>query len=132
MMSPAMEQVRALFGLTGERWTLPVLSSLRGGKLRFGEVQRAVSGVSQKQLTHTLRSLERDGFVERTAYMTIPPRVEYQLTELGRTLTGPLDNLWNWAAEHMGSVSEARANYDRVHEAASEPKPERRYAGAAN
>jgi DNA-binding HxlR family transcriptional regulator len=83
-------------------------------------------------LTLTLRNLERDGLVTRTVYPEIPPRVEYQLTELGRTLTGPLDTLWNWAAEHMGSVTEARANYDRVHEAAAEPKPERRYAGATN
>lgn len=83
-------------------------------------------------LTLTLRNLERDGLVTRTVFPEIPPRVEYQLTELGRTLTDPLDTLWNWAAEHMGSVSEARANYDRTHAAAAEPKPERRYAGAAN
>ena len=76
-------------------------------------------------LTLTLRNLERDGLVTRTVYPEIPPRVEYQLTPLGRTLTEPLDTLWNWAAEHMRSVNEARANYDRVHEAAAEPKPER-------
>jgi DNA-binding HxlR family transcriptional regulator len=83
-------------------------------------------------LTLTLRNLERDGLVTRTVYPEIPPRVEYQLTELGRTLTEPLDALWNWAAEHMHSVSEARANYDRTHAATAEPKVERRYAGAAN
>jgi DNA-binding HxlR family transcriptional regulator len=70
--------------------------------------------------------------VTRTVFPEIPPRVEYQLTELGRTLTDPLDTLWNWAALHMHSVSEARANYDRVHEAAAEHRPERRYAGATN
>jgi DNA-binding HxlR family transcriptional regulator len=100
--------------------------------MRFNELRHAIGGISQRMLTLTLRNLERDGLVTRTVFPEIPPRVEYQLTELGRTLTGPLDTLWNWAAEHMQSVSEARANYDRVHEAATTPKPERRYAGAAN
>lgn len=114
MMSPAMEQVRALFGLTGERWTLPVLSSLRGGKLRFGEVQRAVSGVSQKQLTHTLRSLERDGFVERTAYMTIPPRVEYALTALGDEFARSLVEAGRFAVERHQDIEAARQRFDEA------------------
>jgi len=116
----------------GDKWSVMVVGHLTRKTMRFNELRHAIGGISQRMLTLTLRNLERDGLVTRTVYPEIPPRVEYQLTELGRTLTGPLDALWNWAAEHMGSVSEARANYDRVHEATTEPKPERRYAGATN
>jgi DNA-binding HxlR family transcriptional regulator len=101
--------------------------------MRFNELRHSIGGISQRMLTLTLRNLERDGLVTRTVYPEIPPRVEYQLTELGRTLTDPLDTLWNWAAAHMHSVNEARANYDRAHGVAETPAPEpRRYAGAAN
>jgi DNA-binding HxlR family transcriptional regulator len=116
----------------GDKWSVMVVGHLTRKTMRFNELRHAIGGISQRMLTLTLRNLERDGLVTRTVFPEIPPRVEYQLTELGRTLTGPLDTLWNWAAEHMGSVSEARINYDRVHEAMTEPKPERRYAGAAN
>ena len=101
--------------------------------MRFNELRHSIGGISQRMLTRTLRNLERDGLVIRTVYPEIPPRVEYQLTELGRTLTDPLDTLWNWAAAHMSAVSEARTNYDRAHTSDTTPKPEpRRYAGAAN
>jgi DNA-binding HxlR family transcriptional regulator len=116
----------------GDKWSVMVVGHLTRKTMRFNELRHAIGGISQRMLTLTLRNLERDGLVTRTVYPEIPPRVEYQLTELGRTLTGPLDTLWNWAAEHMHSVTEARENYDRVHEAAAEPRPERRYAGAAN
>ncbi len=116
----------------GDKWSVMVVGHLTRKTMRFNELRHAIGGISQRMLTLTLRNLERDGLVTRTVFPEIPPRVEYQLTELGRTLTGPLDALWNWAAEHMTSVSEARANYDRTHAATAEPKPERRYAGAAN
>jgi DNA-binding HxlR family transcriptional regulator len=116
----------------GDKWSVMVVGQLTRKTMRFNELRHTIGGISQRMLTLTLRNLERDGLVTRTVFPEIPPRVEYQLTELGRTLTGPLDTLWNWAAEHMGSVTVARENYDRVHEAASEPRPERRYAGAAN
>jgi DNA-binding HxlR family transcriptional regulator len=116
----------------GDKWSVMVVGHLTRGTMRFNELRHAIGGISQRMLTLTLRNLERDGLVTRTVYPEIPPRVEYQLTELGRTLTGPLDTLWNWAGEHMDSVNEARANYDRAHAAAAEPRPERRYAGAAN
>ena len=124
--------VSEVLGRIGDKWSVLVVMSLRDGSRRFSEIRRAIPEVSQRMLTLTLRNLERDGLVTRTVFPEIPPRVEYQLTELGRTLTGPLDTLWNWAAEHMTSVSEARSNYDRIHAATAEPKPERRYAGAAN
>ena len=116
----------------GDKWSVMIVGYLARKTMRFNELRHAIGGISQRMLTLTLRNLERDGLVTRTVYPEIPPRVEYQLTELGRTLTGPLDSLWNWAAEHMGTVNEARANYDRAHEAAAAPRPERRYAGAAN
>jgi DNA-binding HxlR family transcriptional regulator len=116
----------------GDKWSVMVVGQLTRKTMRFNELRHTIGGISQRMLTLTLRNLERDGLVTRTVYPEIPPRVEYQLTELGRTLTGPLDTLWNWAAEHMSSVNVARENYDRVHEAAAEPKPERRYAGATN
>ena len=116
----------------GDKWSVMIVGHLTHKTMRFNELRHTIGGISQRMLTLTLRNLERDGLVTRTVFPEIPPRVEYQLTELGRTLTVPLDNLWNWAAEHMGSVSVARANYDRVHEAMAVPKPERRYAGATN
>ncbi len=116
----------------GDKWSVMVVGHLTRKTMRFNELRHAIGGISQRMLTLTLRNLERDGLVTRTVYPEIPPRVEYQLTPLGRTLTEPLDTLWNWAAEHMQSVNEARANYDRARAEAAEPKPERRYAGAAN
>jgi DNA-binding HxlR family transcriptional regulator len=116
----------------GDKWSVMVVGHLTRKTMRFNELRHAIGGISQRMLTLTLRNLERDGLVTRTVYPEIPPRVEYQLTPLGRTLTEPLDTLWNWAAEHMHSVSEARANYDRARAEAAEPRPERRYAGAAN
>jgi len=116
----------------GDKWSVMVVGHLTRKTMRFNELRHSIGGISQRMLTLTLRNLERDGLVTRTVYPEIPPRVEYQLTELGRTLTDPLDTLWNWAARHMASVNEARVNYDRVHTATAEPKPERRYAGASN
>jgi DNA-binding HxlR family transcriptional regulator len=116
----------------GDKWSVMIVGYLARKTMRFNELRHAIGGISQRMLTLTLRNLERDGLVTRTVFPEIPPRVEYELTELGRTLTEPLDALWNWAAEHMDSVKEARATYDRVHATEAEPRPERRYAGAAN
>ena len=114
----------------GDKWSVMVVGHLTKKTMRFNELRHSIGGISQRMLTLTLRNLERDGLVTRTVFPEIPPRVEYQLTELGRTLTGPLDTLWNWAAAHMHAVNDARATYDQVHTATEEPKPERRYAGA--
>jgi DNA-binding HxlR family transcriptional regulator len=99
--------------------------------MRFNELRHAIGGISQRMLTLTLRNLERDGLVTRTVFPEIPPRVEYKLTELGRTLTEPLDELWNWAAKHQNEVKDARFEYDAAHGADESRPPERRYAGAA-
>src|SRR6188768_4161531 len=99
----------------GDKWSVMVVGQLTRKTMRFNALRTEIGGISQRMLTLTLRNLERDGLVIRTVYPEIPPRVEYQLTELGRTLTAPLDTLWNWAAEHQGEVKEARFVYDSSH-----------------
>jgi DNA-binding HxlR family transcriptional regulator len=96
----------------GDKWTVLVVSRLGGGKLRFSELRHAVGGISQKMLTTTLRGLERDGFVTRTIYPTIPPRVEYELTELGRELLVPVHALSEWARLNTDRVNAARLRFD--------------------
>jgi len=94
------------------KWTAMIVIALSSGPLRFGELRQRVDGISGKVLTDTLRDLERDGIVERTAYAEMPPRVEYQLTALGRSLRGPLAALGRWAQEHIEEVVQARTAYD--------------------
>ena len=114
----------------GDKWSVMVVGMLgRHGIMRFNELKRTINGVSQRMLTLTLRNLERDGLVTRTIYPEIPPRVEYGLTELGRSLKGPMDALWSWSEEHGAAVGNARAIYDATHSRQAEPAP-RPYAGA--
>lgn len=98
----------------GDKWSVMVVGRLEGGTMRFSELHRAIDGVSQRMLTLTLRNLERDGLVTRTVYPEIPPRVEYKLTELGVTLTGPIGALWDWATDHQHAIARARTAYDRT------------------
>lgn len=119
-----------LLNRIGDKWSVLVVGILSRGTLRFSELKREINGVSQRMLTLTLRNLERDGLVTRTVYPEIPPRVEYGLTDLGRTLTGPIDGLWNWTAANHGTVLAARKAYDERHDEAAVPAPDRRYAGA--
>jgi DNA-binding HxlR family transcriptional regulator len=109
----------------GDKWSVMVVGRLKGGTMRFSELRRAIDGVSQRMLTLTLRNLERDGLVTRTVYAEIPPRVEYTLTEMGRTLTGPIGALWDWAAEHQDQVAKARAVYDSAQAEGYEPERRR-------
>jgi DNA-binding HxlR family transcriptional regulator len=94
------------------KWTAMVVIALGDRKLRFGELRTVVDGISGKVLTDTLRDLERDGLVERRAYAEVPPRVEYELTALGRTLHEPLLALSRWAEEYIADVLVARETYD--------------------
>lgn len=103
---------RQLLGQIGDKWTALVIGRLSEGRKRFSELRREVCGVSQKMLTQTLRQLERDGLLERTVYAEVPPRVEYELTELGRTLVGPIVALHEWAETHLPEIENARARYD--------------------
>ncbi|WP_102159082.1 winged helix-turn-helix transcriptional regulator [Zhihengliuella halotolerans] len=94
------------------KWTAMIVIALSDGRLRFGEIRRAVDGISGKVLADTLRDLERDGIVSRTAYDQMPPRVEYDLTPLGQTLREPLAALGTWAETHIADVEAARDAYD--------------------
>jgi DNA-binding HxlR family transcriptional regulator len=94
------------------KWTAMVVIALADRRLRFGELRTVVDGISGKVLTDTLRDLERDGLVERRAYAEVPPRVEYELTALGRTLHEPLLALSRWAEEYIAEVLVARETYD--------------------
>ena len=96
----------------GDKWSVLVVSRLGAGPLRFNELRSIIGGISQKMLTTTLRSLERDGFVTRTVFPTIPPRVDYELTDLGRELLVPVQALGEWAVKNMDRVEAARAKFD--------------------
>ena len=96
----------------GDKWSVMVVGHLTKKTMRFNELRHSIGGISQRMLTLTLRNLERDGLVTRTIYPEVPPRVEYGLTELGKTLTGPINSLWDWSAEHHGSIIDARSIYD--------------------
>ena len=104
---------RLLLDRIGDRWTVLIVGTLDAGPRRFTEIATAVEGISQKMLTQTLRSLERDGFVSRTAYPVVPPHVEYELTELGRSLQQQLRALEGWAIENMDHVVQRQAAYDQ-------------------
>jgi DNA-binding HxlR family transcriptional regulator len=99
----------------GDRWTALVVGVLEDGPRRFGEIRDAM-GISPKVLTQTLRTLQRDGLVERCAYAEIPPRVEYSLTPLGTTLRAPLAAIRDWAETHIHEIIAARERHEAVHE----------------
>jgi len=92
---------------------MQVVKHLGNGTMRFNEMRRAIDGISQKMLTTTLRNLERDGFVTRTIYPTIPPRVDYHLTDLGYELLVPITALSEWVTENRYRIEEARTRFDR-------------------
>ncbi len=104
---------RAILELIADKWTLLVIPALRRGPIRNGELLRIIEGVSQKMLTQTLRTLESNGLVRRIDYMEVPPRVEYELTELGRSLADTIKKLGAWAQEHISEVLAAREEFER-------------------
>ena len=103
---------RIVLDRVGDKWTVLVVSALADGTLRFTELRARVGGVAPKVLTQTLRALERDGILKRTVYAEVPPRVEYSLTRLGRSLATPIDAIQNWAETHVAAVLTARDKYD--------------------
>lgn len=107
--------IRRILDRIGNKWALLVVATLDGPALRFSDLQAQVPGISQRMLTRTLRLLERDGLVVRTAYAEVPPRVEYELTDLGRTLIAPAVSLAEWAVEHDGRIEQSQARYDAEH-----------------
>ena len=108
----AIDRTRVVLELITDKWVISVIYSLSEGTKRYGRLEREVCGVSQKMLTQTLRGLERDGLITRKVYPVVPPRVEYSLTPLGRTLVEPLTALRDWAVSHGDDVEAARHRLD--------------------
>ena len=103
---------RVVLDRIGDKWTVLVVSALSTGTLRFTQLRARVGSVAPKVLTQTLRALERDGVLTRTVYAQVPPRVEYQLTDLGHSLVTPIVAIQDWAESHVSQVLAARENYD--------------------
>jgi DNA-binding HxlR family transcriptional regulator len=104
--------VAAVLDRIGDKWTIMVVSVLTDGPARFTTIMREIGGVTHRMLTLTLRGLERDGLVKRTAYATVPPRVEYELTEMGRTLTTTLIPLAQWSEANWQAIRLAQERHD--------------------
>jgi DNA-binding HxlR family transcriptional regulator len=109
---PELCKARDILNRVGDKWTLYVIWRLNGGTKRFNELKGEIEGISQRMLTVTLRGLERDGIVTRTIYPVVPPRVEYELTPMGRTLLDTAAELIQWAEDHLEDIDAARAAYD--------------------
>src|SRR5690242_5981061 len=113
--SPVCRTISTLLSRIGDKWTVLVVQTLGSGSKRFNELRREIPTVSQRMLTLTLRNLERDGLVNRTVTPTIPPRVDYELTELGRSLQKPICGLVTWSMDNVGAIHDAQDRYDREH-----------------
>ena len=109
--------IREVLNRVCDKWSVLIVGLLADGSKRFSELRRTIEGISQRMLTLTLKGLERDGLVTRTVYPTKPPRVEYQLTKLGRTLRKPIQALAKWAQENREEIQKARNRYDAGHSA---------------
>jgi DNA-binding HxlR family transcriptional regulator len=105
--------VGSILSRIGDKWSVLVIMLIGDGPRRFNEIKRMVGGISQRMLTLTLRGLERDGLVTRTIYPTIPPRVDYELTELGHSLKERVKHLGSWAFEHLPQIQTARERFDK-------------------
>jgi DNA-binding HxlR family transcriptional regulator len=114
VVSPTSDcrRVSQVLARIGDKWSVLVIMLLNRGPHRFSELKRSISGVSQRMLTLTLRNLERDGLVSRTVTPSIPPRVDYELTDLGRSLAEPVKALGAWAFQHLDAIGAAQAHYD--------------------
>ena len=116
ILDRASEDCRAVssaLARVGGKWSVLIIVLLGDGAKRFNEIKRGVGGISQRMLTLTLRGLERDGLVKRTQFPTIPPRVEYELTPLGRSLWKAVEPLGAWARGHVKHITRARAAFDQ-------------------
>jgi len=111
-LSSDCRAVSAVLARIGDKWSVLIVALLGDGPKRFNEIKRMVGGISQRMLTLTLRGLERDGLVTRTVFPTVPPRVDYELIALGRSLWEPVDALGAWARAHQGEIEAARQRFD--------------------
>ncbi|WP_448002790.1 winged helix-turn-helix transcriptional regulator [Agromyces bauzanensis] len=107
-------EVRQILDRIADKWSLLVIALLDDGTMRFTELKRRIDGISQRMLTVTLRQLERDGMVRRTVHPVVPPRVDYELTDLGRSLHATVQSLVVWTEAHQADVAAARSRYDRA------------------
>ena len=105
-------RVAPILARVGDKWSILIIMTLTGGTRRFSELRRMIDGISQRMLTHSLRGLERDGMISREVHPTIPPRVDYALTDLGRSLCVPVVALGEWVQDHLDEIDAARAAYD--------------------
>jgi DNA-binding HxlR family transcriptional regulator len=114
----------------GDKWSVLVVTRLGADPMRFNELRRAIGGISQRMLTLTLRGLERDGLVTRTVFPTIPPRVDYELTPLGRDLLVPVSALGEWAIRNQSKIARAREQFDGLaKKAPASARPDPRQSG---
>ena len=112
LQSAGCKNVAPVLNRVGDKWSMMIVMMLSGGPMRFSELKRAIDGISQRMLTLSLRGLERDGLLTRTVTPTIPPRVDYELTELGVSLREPVKALGEWAIEHIACIRGAQEKYD--------------------
>jgi DNA-binding HxlR family transcriptional regulator len=117
LRSAGCKNVAPVLNRVGDKWSMMIVMMLAPGPMRFSELKRAIDGISQRMLTLSLRGLERDGLVTRTVTPTIPPRVDYELTELGDSLREPVKALGEWAIEHIGCIRAAQAKFDEIADA---------------
>jgi DNA-binding HxlR family transcriptional regulator len=116
--NPVCRTISTLLSRIGDKWTVLVVGTLGEGSRRFNELRREIPSVSQRMLTLTLRNLERDGLVSRKVTPTIPPRVDYELTDLGHSLLKPIMALSQWAMDNVAAIHEAQAQFDADHDKA--------------
>ena len=110
------DTISEMLARIGDKWSLLIVTTLGAGPLRFNELRRQITDISQKMLSSTLKVLERDGLVSRTVLPSVPPQVEYALTDLGRELLRPVSALAEWTATNTARIMEARAEYDSRNE----------------
>ena len=108
------KNVAPVLNRVGDKWSMLIVMILSHGPKRFSELKRAIDGISQRMLTLSLRGLERDGLLTRTVTPSIPPRVDYELTELGVSLREPVKALGDWAIEHIGCIRAAQERFDKA------------------
>ena len=116
--NPVCRTISTLLSRIGDKWTVLVVQTLGEGPKRFNQLRREIPSVSQRMLTLTLRNLERDGLVSRTVTPSIPPRVDYALTEMGRSLLKPVNALAEWAIDNVETIHAAQARFDAEHDKA--------------
>lgn len=123
MPSEQCPKISQVLARIGEKWSVLIIIMLTEGARRFSELKRSIGGVSQRMLTLSLRGLERDGLVKRTVFPVVPPRVEYELTPLGRSLVAPVSALGEWARAHLSEIDAAREAFDRKEALAADKSP---------